>query len=57
MRYEQFDIELNEADGTVLISQDGLLDDSGCCVVLSICQIPTFIAALRKEVSKYGGDE
>lgn len=57
MRHEQFDIEVNAIDGTVLIRQDGLLDESGCCVVLAICQIPTFISALRKEVSKSGGDE
>lgn len=57
MRHEQFEIEVNAIDGTVLIRQDGLLGESGCCVVLAICQIPTFICALKKEVSKSGGDE
>ena len=57
MRHEQFEIEVNTIDGTVHIHQDGLLDDSLSTVVLSIGQIHSFIAALRKEVSRPGGGE
>ena len=54
MRYEQFEIEVDEKDGCVFISQDGGNGDRDDMVRLSLHQVPMFIAAVQKAVADVG---
>ena len=54
MRYEQFEIEVDEQDGCVFINQDGGNVDPEDMVKPSLHQVPMFIAALQKAVADVG---
>ncbi len=54
MRYEQFEIEVDEQDGCVFINQDSGNGDRDDMVKLSLHQVPMFIAAIQKAVADVG---
>ena len=54
MRYEQFEIKVDEQDGSVYINQDGGNGDRDDMVKLSLHQVPMFIAAIQKAVADVG---
>ena len=54
MRYEQFEIDVNELDECVYISQDGADGKRADVVKLGPHQVPFFISALQKAVAGVG---
>lgn len=54
MRFEQFEIQVDEQNGCVFINQDGGNGYRYDMVKLSLHQVPMFIAAIRKAVADVG---
>lgn len=54
MRYEQFEITVDKQDGCVFIKQERGNGDPDDMVMLSLHQVPMFIAALQKAVADVG---
>lgn len=52
MRHEQFEIEVDPSDNTVVIRQDSFTGEEPDAVALAIDQVQAFIEALRSEISK-----
>ena len=50
MRFEQFEIEVDEEGACVFITQDNLEGEHTDCVKLGLHQVPMFIAALQRAV-------
>lgn len=50
MRYEQYEIDVDEEGGSVFICQDNSNGDRADCVKIGLHQVPSFIVALQQAI-------